>query len=168
MMSEPQSTPCRRSPFPLQHNKCAYQFQCQRTLYVGPHAHGIHARSPVASSISTNGDLQRTPSGVLEGTNLSAQLSCPFCGNPCKDCGLVGHTCQPGVTSSPPDKDFQGIQWQTPKGMDLGGPGPSRLQGVAQTRAGTGQRVAAQMGTPICPQQPGPGQNCSDPSIKKR
>ena len=33
---------------------------------------------------------------------------------------------------------------------------------VAQTQAGTGQRAAAQMGAPVCPQQPGPGQNCSD------
>ena len=45
----------------------------------------------------------------------------------------------------------------TPKRVDLGCPGPPRPGGMAQTEARTGQGAAAQMGTPICLQQPGPG-----------
>ena len=116
---------------------------------------------PIAYSGSTNGDLWRITSRVLQGTYLSVQLECPFYGNAHKDCACPGCPCQTGATGSPPDKDFQGIQWLTPKGMGLGGPGPPRPQIMAQTRAEAGQRIAAQMGTPVCTQQPGPGQNCS-------
>ena len=41
--------------------------------------------------------------------------------------------------------------------MDLGGIGPPGPRGVAQSRTGTGQGAAAQMGTPVCQQLPGPG-----------
>ena len=47
------------------------------------------------------------------------------------------------------DNDKVGVQQQSPKGMDLGGPGPSRPQGMAQTLAVTGQRTAAEMATPV-------------------
>ena len=46
--------------------------------------------------------------------------------------------------------------------MGLAGPRPPRPWRVAQTGAGTGQGAVAQMGAPVCLQQPGPGQNCSD------
>ena len=95
---------------PIQHSKCACQFQCQRTLYVGPCTHRTDTRSPVAYCGSTDGDLQRITSAVLQDTYLSAQLECPFCGNPYKDSGWAVCPCQPGATSSPPDKDFCGIQ----------------------------------------------------------
>ena len=49
-----------------------------------------------------------------------------------------------------------------PKRDDLGGPGHSRPQGVVQTGTEAGQRISAQMGTPVCVQQAGPGQNCYD------
>ena len=79
--------------------------------FAGPHAHGTDARSPVAYSSGANSDLWRTTSGVIQGTYLlSVQLGCPFCRNPCKDCGWTGSTCQPSVTGGPPSKDFQGIQ----------------------------------------------------------
>ena len=55
---------------PIQHSKCACQFQCQRTLYVGPYAHRTDARSPVAHSSGTNGNLWRITSGLH---NLSTQ-----------------------------------------------------------------------------------------------
>ena len=45
-----------------------------------------------------------------------------------------------------------GVSNNTQRGMDLGGSGPPSPQGVAQTRAGTGHRAVAQMGTPVCPQ----------------
>ena len=101
-------------------------------------AHGSDARSPVTYSSSTNSDLQRTTPGVLKGTYLSVQLEYPFHGNPHKDCGWVGCHCQPAAPGSPPDKDFWGTQWQTPKGMGLGGPGPPRPQRMAQTGAEAG------------------------------
>ena len=119
MMSEAQSTPHRRSPSPIQHSKCACQFQCQRPLYAGPCAPGTDARSPVAYSGSANSNLQRTISGVLEGTYLFAELEHPFHGNTNKDCGWAGFPCQPDATGSPPNKDFQEIPWQTPKGWVL-------------------------------------------------
>ena len=50
--------------------------------------------------------------------------------------------------------------------MGLGGPGPPRPQGVVWTRAGTGQGGAAQMGTPVCPQQPGAWQKLLKHKIK--
>ena len=126
----------------IQHSKCAHQFQCQRTLYAFPCTHGTDTRSPVAYNVSTNSDLWRMTSRVLQGTYLSVQLEHPFCGNPYKDCGWLGYPCQPGATGSPPNKDFWGIQWQIPKGMGLGGPSP---QGMTQTRAESGQKIAAQM-----------------------
>ena len=55
-----------------------------------------------------------------------------------------------------------GVQSQTPKGMGPGGSRPPRPQRIAQIRAEAGQRIAAQMGTPVCMQWPGPGQICSD------
>ena len=140
----------------------AHQFQCQRTLDVGPCAHGTDARSPVAYSSSTDGDLWRITSGVHKGTSLSAQLEHPYHGNSHKDCGWTGCPCQPRATGSLPDQDFQRVQWQTPKGMDLGGSGPPRPQRMAWTRAKTGQKITAQIVTPVCMQWPGPGQNCSD------
>ena len=72
---------------PIQHSKCANQFQCQRTLYMGPCAHRTDARSPVANSSSNDGDLLRITSGVLQGTYLSAQLECLYCGNSHKGFG---------------------------------------------------------------------------------
>ena len=75
---------------PIQHNKCACQFQCQRTLYVGPCTHRTDATSPVACSSGTNSDLWRITSQVLQGTYLSVQLECPYCGNFHKGCGWTG------------------------------------------------------------------------------
>ena len=46
--------------------------------------------------------------------------------------------------------------------MGLGGLGTPRSQRVARIRAETGQGAAAQVGTPVCTQWSGPGQNCSD------
>ena len=69
---------------PIQYHKCACQFQCQRTLCLGACAHGTNARSPVACSSGANGDLQRTTSGVLKGTCLSAQCRSPFHRHPCR------------------------------------------------------------------------------------
>ena len=46
-----------------------------------------------------------------------------------------------------------------PERMGPGVPRPPRPGGMAQTRPGTGQGAAAQMGTPICLQQPGPEWN---------
>ena len=91
--------------YPIQHSKCACQFQCQRSLYVGPCAHGTNGRSPVAYSSSTNGDLWRITSGVFQGTYLSAQLECPYHGNSHKGCGWAGCPCQPSATSSPPNQE---------------------------------------------------------------
>ena len=58
--------------------------------------------------------------------------------------------CQPSATGSPPDQDFQRVLWQTPKGMGLGGPRPPRPQRMAQIRAEDGQRIGAEMRTPVC------------------
>ena len=88
----------------IQYSKCACQFQCQRTLYVGPCAHGTDARSPVAHSSSTDGDLWRITSWVLQGTYLSTQLENPYCGHTQKGCGWAGCPCQPSATGSPPDQ----------------------------------------------------------------
>ena len=52
--------------FPVQHSKCAHHFQCQRTLYAGPCAHGANARSSVVYSSSTYSSLQIITSGVLQ------------------------------------------------------------------------------------------------------
>ena len=46
--------------------------------------------------------------------------------------------------------------------MGLAGLGSPRSQRVARIRAETGQGAVVQMGAPVCVQQPGPGQNCSD------
>ena len=46
--------------------------------------------------------------------------------------------------------------------MGLGDPRPPRSPRVDGVRAETGQGTVAQMGTPVCAQQLGPGQNCSD------
>ena len=124
---EAQSTPHRRSHPPIQHSKCAHQFQCQRTLYVGPHAHRTNVRSPVAYSGSTEMTYGEY-TWVLKGTYLSVQLECPFFGNPCKDCGRSGCSCKPGATSGPPDKTSKESNDKTPKGMGVGGPGPPRTQ----------------------------------------
>ena len=117
---------------------------------------------PVSCSSSTDGDLWRTASGVLQGTYLSVQHEHLYHGSPHKDCGWAGCPCQPCATSSPPNQDFWRVKPQTPKGMGLGGPGPPRPQRMAQIRAEAGQRIAAQMGAPVCTQWPGPGQNFSD------
>ena len=116
---------------------------------------------PTAGSI-TDSDLQRITFGILQGTYLSVQLECPYHGNSHKECGWTGCPCQPSATGSPPNQDFQKVQSQTPKGMGPGGPGPPRPQRMTQIRAEAGQRVVAQMGTPVCVQWPGSGQNCSD------
>ena len=81
----------------------------------------------------------------------------PVPSNPHKDCGWSGHACQPSATGGPPDRDFGGIQQQSPKGMGLGGRGPPSPWGMALTWERTDLRTAAQMGTPVCPQWPGPG-----------
>ena len=48
------------------------------------------------------------------------------------------------------------------KRMDFGGFRPPRPCRMAWVRAETGQGAVAQMGTPVCTQWPGSGQNCSD------
>ena len=60
--------------------------------------------------------------------------------------------CQPSTTCSPSNQDFQRVQSQMTKRMVPGGLGPPGSQRVAQIRAETGQRVAAQMGAPVCMQ----------------
>ena len=95
---------------PFSNNKCAHQYQCQRTLYVGPHAHKTDARSPVAYSGGADGNLRRTSPGVLKGTHLSVQFRHPFHRYPHKDCGWTGSPCQLITTSGPPNKDFQRTQ----------------------------------------------------------
>ena len=137
---------------PIQHNKCAHKFHCQRALYVGPCAHRINNRSPVACSSSSSGNLWRTTSRVLQDTYLSVQLECLYCGNFHKDCGWAGCPCQPSATSSPPIQDFQRVKPQTPKGMGLGGPGPPRSPKMDRIRAEAGQRITAQMGAPVSTQ----------------
>ena len=62
----------------------------------------------------------------------------------------------------PLTRDFQRIQCQTPEGMGIRGPGPPRPPRMAQTGAEAGQKVAAEMGAPVCMQLPEPGQNCCD------
>ena len=109
-----------------------------RTLYVGPCAHRTNTRSPVAYSIGADCDLWRVTSGVLLGTHLSVQLKCPFHQNPYKVCGWSGHACQPSATGGPPNRDFREVQQQSTKGWVLGGPGPPRHWGMAQTWARTG------------------------------
>ena len=52
------------------HSKCAHKYQCQRTLHVGSCSYRTNARSPVASSSGAHGNLWRTTSRVLKGTNL--------------------------------------------------------------------------------------------------
>ena len=49
----------------IQHNKCECQYQCQKTLYAGPHAHRTNATSPVAYSSGADCDLWRTTFGSL-------------------------------------------------------------------------------------------------------
>ena len=71
--------------------------------YAGPCAHGTDARYPVAYSGSTNGDLHRITSGVLQSTYLSVQLECLYHRNSHKDCGWTGCPYQPSTTGSPPN-----------------------------------------------------------------
>ena len=127
---------------PIQCSECAHQFQCQRTLYAGPYALGIDARSSVAYSGSTNGGLWRTTSGVLKGTYLPAQHKCSFHGIPTKT--VVGQVAP--ANQVPPvvllTRTSEEPNTKPPKRMALGGPRPQRLQGVAQIRAGTGQGAA--------------------------
>ena len=71
--------------------------------------------------------------------------------------GWPGCACQLSATGGPPDRDFRGVQQQSPKGMGLRGPWLPRPQGMAKPWAGIGQRTAAQIGTPVCLWQPGSG-----------
>ena len=113
----------------------ACQFQSQRTLYAGSHAHRTDARSPVACSNGTNSNLQRVASSVPNETYLSAQLECLYHRNSHKGHSWTGCPCQPSDTGSPPNQDFQRVKLQTPKGMGLGGPGPPRSPRMARIRA---------------------------------
>ena len=106
-------------------------------------------------------NLWRTTSRVLKGTNLPAQLGCPCHGNPHKSCGWRGCPCEPSATGSPPNQDYWRVK-KTPKRMGLGCFRPPRPQRVPWVRSEAGHGAAVQMGTPVCTQQPGSGQNCSD------
>ena len=80
-----------------------------------------------------NCDLWRVTSGVLLGTHLSVQLECFLYRNPHKNGGWPGCACQPSATGSPPNRDFGGVHQQPLQRMDLGGPGPPKPGGMAQT-----------------------------------
>ena len=82
---------------PIWYSKCALQYQCQNTLYVGPCAHRTDTQSPVTYSSGADYNLQRVTSGVLSGTHLSAQLKQSFHQNPHKDCGWPSCAYQPIV-----------------------------------------------------------------------
>ena len=64
-----------------------------------------------------------------------------------------------------PTENLGRVHFWLQEGMDPGGIGPPRPQGVAQSRTRTGQGAATQMGTPICLQWPGPRQNLFDQAL---
>ena len=61
---------------PIQHSKHTCQFQCPRTLYVGPPTQRTNIRSPVACSSGTNSDLWGVTSGVVQGTYVYVCAAC--------------------------------------------------------------------------------------------
>ena len=103
---------------PIWYSQCTLQYQCQGTLYVGPHACRANVRPSVAYSSGANCNLQGVTSGVLSGTHLSAQIKCSFYQNPHEDSGWPGHACQPSTTGGPPT-GFWGVNQQPQKGWIL-------------------------------------------------
>ena len=95
---------------PIWYSKCTQQYQCQKTLYMCPCAHGTDTQSTVAYSSDGDCDLLRATSGVLSGTHLSVQFECSFHQNPHKDCGWPGCDCQPCTAGGPPNRNFRGVQ----------------------------------------------------------
>ena len=61
-----------------------------------------------------------------------------------------------------PKETTGGSNLQSPERMDPEGIKPPGPRGVAWNRTRTGQVAATQMGTPVSPQWPGPGQNIPD------
>ena len=79
--------------------------------------------------------------------------------SPCQGNCWQGHSNQPGTTGGPPNRNLRIVCLLPPERMDSGGVEPPGPGGVARSRTKTGQGATAQMGTPVCLQQPGPGQN---------
>ena len=156
----PQHTEGQHSP--IQHSRCACQFQCQRTLYLGPLAHGTDARSQLPTAVvptATYGELHlvssRLPICLCNLSNCTMEIPTETVAGQVAPANQVPPVVILIRTSKQSNDKPQ-------KGWVLGGPEPPRPQRMAWTGAEAGQRTAAQMGTPVWMQWPGPGQSCSD------
>ena len=83
---------------PIQHNKCACQFQCQRTLYV-VHVHTELMPCPqLPTEVLLTVTYRELHLGSWRVPICPAQLRHLFHRNPHKDFGWVGSTCHPSAT----------------------------------------------------------------------
>ena len=160
MMSGDLSLPLWGLPLPHLGPLAYMAIQASGTLHVGPHACWASTRPPVAWLYGINCHIWGTTPGVLLSTNLPKECECSFHRSPHQSHCWQGHSNQQGTISGPPDRNPRRVHPWPPEMMDPGGNGPPGCR--AQRRTGTGQGTAAQIGTPVCPQWPRPGENIPD------
>ena len=120
------------------------------------------AKSPqLPASIVLTANIWRVTPRLLPSANLSEEPA-PY--NPHQSSHWKSHSGQPGATGGSPNRNLGRVQLWPSERLDPGGIESPGSKGEAQGRTWIDQEAAGQMGTPVCPQWPEPGNNVPNPA----